>query len=300
MSSGAGNRFIVDRKTFVPNTTKELPVHIRAASSYKAGTLKGYIARFDDIKNHLIKSNDPKVVIHLLPAYQPLSEDWVTTRHALYMIYEWITTGDVYYLFLVHTPDSQPRRNLPSSIGHYRILPSMPVMLELVYIIPQSSDFVDADRQQLTGITFDFLASISHKPDPLWNAYLGDFASKPIMSEQECEGYIDFTWQDLPESAVIDAECVSTSHRQTAGELILEHFYRLPRLYKLFGAHRVLGSSYPTVSKRTSPKTTTTSTRFFERSSRSTWNAPHPVEIHRLMAWEMSPSKIGVSISLVR
>lgn len=194
----------------MPNTTKELPKLARTSTAYKAGTLKGYIARFDDIKNHHIKSDDPKVVIHLLPAYQPLSEDLITMRHGLYMIYEWITTGDVYYLFLVHTPDSQPRRNVPSSIDHYRVLPSMPIMLELVYIVPQANDFVDADRQQLSGIIFDFLASISHKPDPKWNAYVGEFASKPIMAETECEGYIDFTWQDRPESAILDAECVST------------------------------------------------------------------------------------------
>jgi hypothetical protein len=209
VSFGTRNRFIVDRKTFVPNTTKELPEHIRTSSSYKAGTLKAYIARFDDIKNHHIKSDDPKVVVHLLPAYQPLSEDLTSMRHALYMIYEWKTSADVYYLFLVHTPDSQPRRSLPTSIDHYRVLPSMPTILELVYIIPQSSDFVDADQQQLAGIIFDFLASISDKPDTAWNAFLGHFSSKPIMSEQECEGYIDFTWQDRPESAVICAESVS-------------------------------------------------------------------------------------------
>lgn len=88
--------FIVDRKTFVPNTSKNLPELVRTSTSYKSGTLKAYIARFDVIQNHLIKSNDPKVVIHLLLAYQPLPEDWLTLRHGLYTIYELVTTGDVY------------------------------------------------------------------------------------------------------------------------------------------------------------------------------------------------------------
>lgn len=225
------HRFLVDRKSFVPNTTKELPGFIKTATACKAGTLKGYIARFDDIKNHHIKSSDPKVLIHLLPAYQPLSEDVITLRHGLYMIYEWIPRGDIYYLFLVHSPDRQPRRHLPTSIDRYISLPSMPYCLEAVHVFPQSTDFVDTDRQQLTGILFDFLASISHKPDPAWNAYLGDFVSQPIMSEKECEGYLDFTWQDRAESAINCAECVCHTCGYESNEmLIVECCCRPPRL----------------------------------------------------------------------
>jgi hypothetical protein len=118
----------------------------------------------------------------------------------------------LYYLFLVHSPNQRPQRNLPASLDAYKVFPSMPYRLDSVCVVPQVDNFLHGDRQQLTGIVFDFLATIGHAPNKSWNGYLGEFGSQPIMVERNCKScYLEFTWQDSPESAVICAESVSLS-----------------------------------------------------------------------------------------
>jgi hypothetical protein len=201
-------RFLVDRESFVPNTTKEIPDFISTSLTYRRNTLKGYITRFNDIKEHHIKAKDPKVLVHLLPRYQPLSDDFVTLRHTLYMLYERVEKGDVYYFILLHKPDEQPRRALPLSFDRYNNLPSMPYRLDSLLVMPQTTDFVDTDRQQLTALLSDLLGAVSHRRKEDWNGHVGDFKSRFIRRQRKC-GYIEFPWHDGVESAVIAAECVS-------------------------------------------------------------------------------------------
>lgn len=201
----------------MPNTTRDLPEIVETSTAFIAGTLKGYIARFNDtILPRNIQNDDPKVLTHLLPGYQPISEDFISLRHALYQIHpENIPAEDIYYLFLLHSPDEQPRRALPPSLeNHPRFLPSMPYSLECVYVMPKEDDFVDGDRQQLAGVIFDFLAAISHKADPSWNAYQGRFASWPEWADRDCGGFIKLMWLIHPESGIIGAQCVSLFGRR--------------------------------------------------------------------------------------
>lgn len=209
-------RFIVDRQTYVPNTTREVPELIKTSAAYKTRRLKGYIARFNDnLEPQNIQNHNPKVITHLLPPYRPLWDDFITLLHALYMLHKRIPTEDVYHLFILHRPDGQPRLDLPASMEHHhRILPSMPYSLQNVYIASEEDDFVDGDRQQLAGIMYDFLDVISHTADPSWNAYLGQFASQPEMDDRRCESFIEFMWLFDAESAMIGAECVSSLEPQ--------------------------------------------------------------------------------------
>ena len=59
----------------------------------------------------------------------------------------------------------------------------MPYILKSVLVMPQTTDFTDGDREQLT-------------------------ATVPIVEQREC-GYVELSWRDDVESAIIAAECVS-------------------------------------------------------------------------------------------
>lgn len=164
-------------------------------------------------------------MIHLLPPYQPVPNDLITLRHTLHLIHpKGESPDDICYLFMVHSPDKQARLPLPPSLeSHPRVLPSMPYILENVYVMPGNDDFVDKDRQQLAGVLFDFLASVSHLPDPSWNAFQGNFASWPIIDDSDCLGFIEFMWHFKPESAIIAAESVSIPFLVSRGLQVDEH-----------------------------------------------------------------------------
>jgi hypothetical protein len=200
----------VDRQAPLPNTTKELPHLVRTSKAYQQGTLKAYIASFDDTDHDFIQSDNDKLFIHLLPAYRPLSDDYLTLRHALPMLYRGEMPLDVHYVFALHPPGVRSHRRLPVSPYAPRIFPLLPYTLTSVSIVPYARRFVESDRHHLTNIVFDFLTTIGHAADPRWNNHVGQFQTEANMMDPDRSGcYLEFTWQYSSESAILCAESVS-------------------------------------------------------------------------------------------
>lgn len=209
-------RFIVDRETRI-SMTKRIPARIRRTLAYQSKSLKGYTAVFVDHALdalRLLNSDDLKIITHLLPAYRPGTDDFITVRHSLYMLDRLATHNeelgphDAYFLFVLHSSLQRERYPIPPSL-EARVLPAMPYVLDSVLLIPEQDDFIAADRHRLAATVVDFFAAIDHRATKSWKDKLGRFASVPQDSEKLCNGYLNFPWHKSPQSAVICAEAVS-------------------------------------------------------------------------------------------
>ncbi|KAJ9093483.1 hypothetical protein QFC19_008342 [Naganishia cerealis] len=177
--------FFVDRVTKVRNTTKRMPPCFTYLPAHARGELKAYIALFDDVKQYLVKSDEQKIVVHLLPAYEPLKgEDFTMLQNAL--VYyprrgapvtkakkgKVVCKGNQdtsigYAFFIIHSSDRQYPDPLPASINVYaaqRPISYLPVTLDAVLLAPATDAFTPADKPRLTRIVFDILASMDHEP----------------------------------------------------------------------------------------------------------------------------------------
>lgn len=182
-------------------------------------TLKGYTTVFidhEDETRRLLNSEDLKIVTHLLPAYQPGSDDFLTVRHSLYMLDRCGThnaeTGphDAHFLFILHSCEHE-QYHIPASLEE-RHLPAMPYTLDSVLLIPEQDDFVPADRYRLVATTVDFFAAIDHQASKSWKGNRGRFTSIHQKSEKLCNGYPNFPWHKSPSSALTCAESVSENN----------------------------------------------------------------------------------------
>ena len=206
--------------------TKKIPSLMRTALAYRMKTLKAYTAVFIDHEEEtqrLLNSEDLKIVTHLLPAYRPGSDDFLTVRHSLYMLDRCgahnAETGphDAYFLFILHSSANE-QYYIPASLEE-RHLPAMPYTLDSVLLIPEQDDFVPADRHRIVATAVDFFAAIDHQASKSWKGYRGQFTSVPQKSEKLCNGYLNFPWHKSPSSALTCAESVSlrndTSHHHS-------------------------------------------------------------------------------------
>ncbi|KAJ9099889.1 hypothetical protein QFC21_003894 [Naganishia friedmannii] len=205
------------------------------AEHIRTGTLKAYVAEFDDLRAHFVKHNERKVVVHLLPAYEPVGfgaggdQDLITVRHALVHLSP--PPGDKrpkkktgspcnatsvgYAFYIIHPSPSQPTSPLPTWIDGYaarRPLPVLPVTLDAVLLAPSSKAFTEEDKPRLSHITFEFLASMDHEPrveGVEWNGYIGAFTTQRILEEEKCRSYVEYHWQDGVESMIICAQAAA-------------------------------------------------------------------------------------------
>jgi hypothetical protein len=223
-------RFIVDRERIIQQT-KKLPARIRSTSAYLAGTLKAYTSEYVDNPPlggvPLLDVDDLKIMTHLLSAYRPGSDDFITIRHCLYMLKPLGTHGhedgpcDAHFLFVLHSSENRQQRYQIPQVLETRVLPAMPYLLDSVLVMPAKPAFVPADRHRLTATLTDFFAAIDHIPAKMWNEFqLPEsinpevqrpmiFASTPQPEETLCRGYVNLCWQYTPRSALACAKAVS-------------------------------------------------------------------------------------------
>lgn len=225
--------FFVDRTNTISNEDKHLPPFLFRLSAFEHGNLKAYVAEFDDKDQHFVKSDERKVVIHLLGAYQPVGfgrggdQDHITLRHALVHLSPLL--GDKrpsklsdtnppisvgYTFFIIHPSDAFPTRPLPLSIDKYAArhpLPALPIILDAVLLAPSTNAFEPEDKTRLARIVFELLASLDNEPrqeDVEWNGFIGQFTTKRVEEEDKCRSYIEFHWQESEESVIVCAQAV--------------------------------------------------------------------------------------------
>ncbi|KAJ9099900.1 hypothetical protein QFC21_003905 [Naganishia friedmannii] len=230
-------RFFVDRTNTISNEDKHLPPFLFRLPAFENGNLKSYVAEFDDKDQHFVKSDERKVVIHLLAGYQPVGfgrggdEDYITLRHALLHLSpppgdkrpsklpkDTSTPTSVgYAFFIVHPSPALPSRPLPLSFDKYATrhpLPLLPIILDAVLLAPSTIAFEPEDKARLSRIVFELLASLDHEPRQEvveWNGFIGGFTTQRVQEEDKCRNYIEFHWQETEESVVICAQAVSVS-----------------------------------------------------------------------------------------
>lgn len=229
-------RFFVDRTNPISNENKNLPPFLFRLAAFENGDLKAYVAEFDDKDQYFIKSDERKVVVHLLEAYQPVcfgrgdDEDHITLRHALVHLSP--PQGDKrasrfptnsskptpvgYTFFIIHPSPTFPTGPLPLSADTYTAdhpLPVLPNFLDAVLIAPSTNAFTNEDTTRLSRIVFELLVSLDQEPRQEaveWNGFVGDFTTSRIEEEDKCRSYIEFHWQESADSLYFCAQAVSS------------------------------------------------------------------------------------------